>query len=218
LHEARTDNAMQLFTPTADAVMRAALAILLSAPVLLVVGLMLIARSPLGNGSFASIEQPVQFDHRHHVSDDGIDCRYCHDTVGKSATAGIPPTSRCMGCHAQVWNQSPKLQLVRESYYEDRPLEWNRVNRVPDFVFFNHSVHINKGVGCISCHGRIDQMPVVEQVSSLSMGWCLDCHRNPEPHLRPVDAVTAMDWKPSDSSGLTPPRAHPRTECTTCHR
>jgi hypothetical protein len=209
---------MQLFTPTADSLMRAALAILLSAPVVLVVALMLIARSPIGNGSFAQVEQPVQFDHRHHVNDDGIDCKYCHDTVGKSATAGIPPSSRCMGCHAQVWNQSPKLELVRNSFFDDRPLVWNRVNRIPDFVFFNHSVHINKGVGCVSCHGRVDQMGLVEQVSSLSMGWCLDCHRNPGPNIRPLQLVTAMDWKPGQSSGLKVPEVHPRTECTTCHR
>ena len=209
---------MQLFTPTADALMRVGLSMLLAAPVIGIVTLMVVARSPLGNGSHAAIPQPVQFDHRHHAGDDGIECRYCHSTVGKSATAGIPPSSLCMGCHSQVWNQSPKLQPVRDSYFEDRPIAWNRVNRVPDFVFFNHSAHVNKGVGCVTCHGRIDQMALVQQSSSLSMGWCLDCHRNPAPNLRPLEAVAVMDWKPTDPGSMAPPQVHPRIECSTCHR
>jgi hypothetical protein len=205
-----------LFTPTADTVLRWTLVALGATPVAIVVGLMVLARSPLENGAFATIQQPVQFDHRHHVGDDGIDCRYCHDTVTRSPTAGIPPSSRCMGCHSQIWNQDPKLKPVRDSFFEDRPIPWNRVHRLPDFVFFNHAIHVNKGVGCETCHGRVDQMAQMQQVSSLAMGWCLDCHRNPGPHLRPTEAITAMGWSPP--SPTRPPDVHPRTECTTCHR
>ncbi len=209
---------MSLFTPTADALLRAFLALGLSAPLVLIVMLMLAARSPLANGINASVRQPVQFDHRHHVADDGIDCLYCHDAVTKSATAGIPPTSRCMGCHAQIWPQSQKLAVVRNSFFEDRSIAWNKVHRLPDFVFFDHSVHVKGGVGCVTCHGRVDQMAVLEQVAPLSMQWCLDCHRDPAPHLRPLDQITSMTWEPSAAPVASVPSVHPRTECTTCHR
>lgn len=208
---------MSLFTPTADALLRAFIALGLSAPPIVMVVLMLVARSPLANGINASVRQPVQFDHRHHVADDGIDCLYCHDAARKSATAGIPPTSRCMGCHAQIWPDSQKLAPVRNSFFEDRSIAWNKVHRLPDFVFFDHSVHVQNGVGCVTCHGRVDQMAVLEQVAPLSMQWCLDCHRDPTPHLRPLDEITSMTWEPSGTSAPVP-AVHPRTECTTCHR
>ncbi|MBF5046516.1 cytochrome c3 family protein [Aggregicoccus sp. 17bor-14] len=185
---------------------------------------MVLARSPLGVGSHEPVHQPVQFDHRHHAGDEGLDCRYCHDAVERSASAGLPPTSRCMGCHSQVWNESPLLEPVRASYFSGQSIPWNRVHRLPDFVFFNHSIHVNKGVGCVTCHGRVDSMPLVSQQAPLTMGWCLDCHRNPTPHLRPREAITSMTWRapgdPAETGRAVQQALHvePRTNCTTCHR
>jgi hypothetical protein len=142
------------------------------------------------------VEQPVPFSHRHHVSGLGIDCRYCHTTVEVSPFAGIPPTATCMNCHKQVWSTSNMLEPVRASLRENRPIQWQRVNSIPDFVYFDHSIHVNKGVGCETCHGRVDEMPLTWKEHSLFMSWCLACHRNPEKHLRPVDQVFTMGWKP----------------------
>jgi hypothetical protein len=166
----------------------------------------------------------VQFDHRHHVSDDGIDCRYCHNSVEVSSTAGIPATSVCMNCHSQIWNQSALLGIVRSAYFEDRPIRWTRVHRLPDFAYFNHAIHVNKGIGCVSCHGRIDQMPQVTQYAPLTMGWCLDCHRDPDRYLRPREEITSMSWQPPGDPVALAERLRreyhlqPRTACTTCHR
>lgn len=213
-----------LFTRTADSVFRVVLAGALGVPAVGLVLLLLVARSPSGLGSREPVHQPVQFDHRHHAGDEGLDCRYCHDSVERSATAGYPPTARCMGCHAQVWNESPLLEPVRVSYLTDRPIAWQRVHRLPDFVFFDHAVHVNKGVGCVTCHGRVDQMPLVHQEVPLTMGWCLDCHRDPTPHLRPPGFITSMTWRPPGDpreTGRAVQEAldvHPRATCTTCHR
>ncbi|ATB48613.1 cytochrome c3 family protein [Corallococcus macrosporus] len=215
---------MGLFPPGTDHVLRGVLGLTAALPVLGMAALLLLARSPLGTAAFEPVPQPVQFDHRHHVGDDGIGCRYCHEGAWEGPYAGVPPTSRCMGCHAQLWNESALLAPVRQSYFEDRPIPWNRVHRLPDFVFFNHAIHVHKGVGCVSCHGRVDQMPLVEQVAPLTMGWCLACHRDPAPHLRPVAHVADMTWRPpgdARQAGLQVQRAlnvHPRVECNTCHR
>ena len=150
----------------------------------------------MARGMEEPIEQPVQFDHRHHNADLGIDCRYCHSTVDKSPKAGVPSTEFCLNCHSQVWNESPKLEKVRRSQIEGKPIEWNKVNDVPDFVYFNHSIHVNKGVGCVTCHGRVDKMAAVQKAEPLTMRWCLDCHRNPGPNLRPVSEITNMAWEP----------------------
>src|SRR6476659_755398 len=165
-------------------------------------GLMLYARTPYARGMQEPVEQPIQFDHRHHTRDEGIDCRFCHSTVDRSPHAGIPATQPCLNCHSQIWNQSPLLDPIRRSFIEGTPIVWKKVNDVPDFVYFNHSIHVNKGVGCVSCHGRIDQMAAVEKAEPLNMRWCLDCHRAPEKNLRPVEEVTNMAWAPS--------RARPR--------
>lgn len=141
--------------------------------------------------------QPVAFSHKLHAGELGMDCRYCHYTVEKAAHAAVPPTSVCMGCHTQVLPKSPKLELVRQSYKTGKPIPWVRVHMLPDYSYFDHSVHIAAGVGCASCHGRIDQMTRVFQHEPLSMGWCLDCHRAPNKHLRPRDKVTVMDWDQS---------------------
>jgi Zn ribbon nucleic-acid-binding protein len=141
-------------------------------------------------------DQPVPFSHEHHVAGLGIDCRYCHTSVETSASAGMPSTATCMNCHAHIWNQSPLLEPVRASYRTGESLEWTRVHDLPDFVYFNHSVHVAAGVGCASCHGRVDKMPLMWREHSLHMDWCLECHRNPEPHRRPRDEVFNLAWEP----------------------
>lgn len=150
-------------------------------------------------------EQPVPFSHRHHVGDIGIDCRYCHTTVADGAVAGIPPTETCMNCHSQLWKDSPLLAPVRESYRTGKPLQWTRVHDLPDFAYFNHSIHVKKGIGCKSCHGQVDNMPLMWREHSLQMRWCLDCHRNPEEHIRPPHEVFNMQWDPADPSTHTRP-------------
>jgi hypothetical protein len=138
--------------------------------------------------------QPVQFSHKHHVGDDGIDCRYCHTSVDKSDSAGMPSTYTCMSCHSQLWSDSPELEKVRESFRTGKPIQWARVHDLPDFVFFNHSIHVQKGVSCVSCHGRVDEMPLMYKENTLTMEWCLRCHRNPEKNLRPREYVYDLAW------------------------
>jgi hypothetical protein len=142
------------------------------------------------------LEQPVPFSHKHHVTDDGIDCRYCHTSVEKSAFANVPPTETCMTCHSQIWTDSPLLEPVRESFRTGQSLEWQRVHDLPDFVYFNHSIHIKKGISCVSCHGRVDEMPLTWKEHTLSMSWCIDCHRNPEKNIRPRAEVFNLAWIP----------------------
>jgi hypothetical protein len=160
--------------------------------------MLLINRSPYVTQAYVAREQPVPFSHKHHVQGLGIDCLHCHTSVEESAFAGIPPTKTCMNCHAQVWAEAPILELVRESYRTDESLEWNRVHDLPDFVYFDHSIHVKKGVGCVSCHGQVDEMPLTWKVHTLQMEWCLDCHRQPESHLRPKDQITNMSWEPPE--------------------
>jgi len=185
---------------------------------------MIWVRTPHVTATRDPITQPIEFDHRHHVVDDGIDCRYCHDLVERSPFAGVPPTARCLNCHNQIWNDSPLLTAVWRSYITDRPIPWLRVHRLADFVYFDHSIHVNKGVGCETCHGRVDQMARVYQVAPLTMGWCLDCHRAPERHLRPRAAITAMGWTApgsADELGRVLKRLYgvrEITTCTACHR
>ena len=189
-----------------------------------IAGPMLYVRSPFFTQQQDPIDQPVQFDHRHHVGDEGIDCRYCHTSVEKSNFAGLPPTSVCMNCHSQIWNKSPKLAPVRESFFSDRPIIWNKVNKLPHFTYFNHSIHVKQGVGCVTCHGRVDEMAQVEKALPLTMGWCLECHRQPERYLRPRDQITSMTYKPEgDQLALGRElkeqyHVDTRTSCTTCHR
>ena len=173
------------------------------------------------------IEQPIPFSHQHHVRDDGLDCRYCHTSVETSAFAGIPPLSTCMTCHAELFNDARPLAPLREAYANGATLAWNRVHDLPDFVYFDHSIHIAKGVGCTTCHGPIDRMPLTRRVASLYMQWCLDCHRDPAPHLRPRDAVFDVGWQPPPDQrerGAALARAYnlrstrELTDCSTCHR
>jgi hypothetical protein len=168
--------------------------------------------------------QPVPFSHAHHVAGLGVDCRYCHTSVERAAYAGIPPTKTCMNCHSQIWSQSPTLEPVRASFRSDKSIEWTRVHDLPDFVYFNHSAHVNKGVGCSTCHGRVDQMPLMWQEESLQMEWCLDCHRHPERYLRPKAEVFNIAWNPpadQEEKGrdlVKEYTVHTRTTCSTCHR
>jgi hypothetical protein len=162
------------------------------------VGLAAFYRSGYVTGVGEVVEQPVPFSHAHHVGQLGIDCRYCHTSVETSGFAGIPPTKTCMNCHQQMWTGSDMLQVVRDSYKNDESIPWNRVHNLPHYSYFNHSIHVAKGVGCVSCHGQLDQMPLVFQSKTLLMEWCLDCHRQPEKALRPKEEVFSMTWKPSD--------------------
>jgi hypothetical protein len=173
------------------------------------------------------VGQPIQFSHLHHAGGMGIDCRYCHTTVEESAFANIPPTKTCMNCHSQIWAQAPILEPVRASFRDNKPLHWTRVHDLPDFVYFNHSIHVNKGVGCATCHGPVDRMPLIYQKSNLQMNWCIDCHRHPEQNVRPRDQVFNMAWeRPANDPGLGARLvkeykiASPEqlTSCSTCHR
>jgi hypothetical protein len=168
-------------------------------------------------------EQPVPYSHALHAGQLGIDCRYCHNTVERSPFASIPPTQTCMNCHTAIRPDSEKLLRVRESHATGMPVEWVRVHDLPDFVYFNHSAHVNRGVGCVECHGRVDKMEVVYWEKPLSMAWCLSCHRNPDDRLRPLDQITNMSWeRPDDPSyGAQLRKAldvNPSQDCSTCHR
>ncbi|HYK88458.1 MAG TPA: cytochrome c3 family protein [Acidobacteriota bacterium] len=169
-------------------------------------------------------DQPVPFSHKHHVSDDGIDCRYCHTTVETSKFAGIPGTDTCMTCHSEIWADSPMLQPVRDSYQTGKSIEWARVHVLPDYVFFDHSIHVSKGIGCSTCHGRVDQMPLTWSVNTLFMGWCLDCHRTPALFVRPRDQVFNMSWVPPADQPIQGEKLvkeykiKSQTDCWTCHR
>ncbi len=183
-----------------------------------------ISRSPWVTQASVTPAQPIQFSHERHVAGNGLDCRYCHTSVEESAFAGIPPTKTCMNCHSQIFADSPYLEPVRASFRSDRSIEWRRVNDLPDFSYFNHSIHVAKGVGCSTCHGRVDRMPLVWQEASLQMEWCLDCHNNPEKYIRPRDQVFAMDYEPPADQlalgrKLVEEYAVRRlTSCSTCHR
>ena len=183
-----------------------------------------INRSPYITQATVPRDQPVPFSHKHHVSGIGIDCRYCHSSVEVSSFAGLPATKVCVTCHSQIWADSEMLEPVRSSFRTGVPLQWTRVHDLPDYVFFDHSIHINKGVGCVTCHGRVDLMPLVWRQNTLNMDWCLDCHREPERYVRPRERVFDMSWTPGEDQ-LTLGRRlvaeykiQKLTACTTCHR
>ena len=172
-----------------------------------------------------TIDQPVPFSHQHHVAGLGVDCRFCHSSVEVSAKAGLPPTWTCMTCHSQIWTNADLLAPVRQSLAEDKPIVWGRVNNLPDYVYFNHSIHVAKGVGCSSCHGQVDTMPLSYKAASLTMQFCLNCHRNPGPQLRPENAVYDTNWvRPADMPSPQQMLAHygipnrTLTDCSICHR
>jgi Cytochrome c7 and related cytochrome c len=214
----------QIFRRSANTLSKVSLFGVLS----LVGGLILLAMV-LGRSSYVTraneyIDQPIQFSHLHHVTDDGIDCRYCHTSVETSSFAGIPPTKTCMNCHSQLFATEPILEPVRASFRDDKPLHWVRVHDLPDFVYFNHSIHVKKGMGCETCHGRVDQMPLMQQVNTLQMEWCLNCHRNPENYVRPRSEITTMGYRPPVPQSVIGPQLvkeygiNSLTSCSTCHR
>ena len=184
-------------------------------------------RSPWVSRQGIAREQPIQFSHRHHAGELGIDCRYCHTTVEELAYAGMPPTQTCINCHSQIWSDSPYLEPLRASWREETPNSWTKVYDLPGYVYFDHSVHVTKGVGCTSCHGDVDNQNVLWQEPSLHMEWCLDCHRNPERVLRPAEEIFSMGWeRPSDqaeqgaqlAATYDTPSERVLTSCSTCHR
>ncbi len=214
----------QLFKPRANSLA----IVLLSGGLLLVVAIfgivVAVASSQYGTGEHDTPEQPVPFSHKHHAGELGIDCRYCHHTVEVSASAGIPSTHVCMTCHSQLWTHAPMLAPERASLRNNVPMHWTRVYDLADYVYFNHEVHVNNGVGCESCHGRVDQLPLMKAETPMTMQWCLGCHRDPAPHLRPRAAMTVMGYnnaaKPSGAALMKRYHIHRQTmtECYTCHR
>lgn len=216
----------QLFSPAANTLARVVLVV----GVVTVLGLIgsgyALYFSPLNTGVGVTVEQPVPFSHQHHVGGLGIDCRYCHTGVEKGRSAGIPPTETCMTCHSQIWKDAPVLQPVRDSWMEQKPMHWTRVNDLPDYVYFDHSIHIAKGIGCVSCHGRVDQMPLTAKGETLFMRWCLSCHRHPDVNVRPIDSIYTMAPLPravTPEEGKTMVKERHITkerleDCSTCHR
>ena len=186
-----------------------------------------LSRSSYLTGRYVEKQQPVQFSHKHHVGDDGIDCRYCHQTVETTASAGMPSTQTCMNCHSQIWADSPYLESVRASFRDNKPIEWERVHDLPEYTYFNHSIHVAKGVGCSTCHGAIDKMPAVFQENTLQMEWCIACHREPEKFIRPKSEIYNMQWQDGDLDKAERDKLkidhkirskEMLTSCSTCHR
>jgi hypothetical protein len=216
----------QIFRPYADTVARSVLVAIIVVPFLAIaIGYWFIASNYI-TGQTITLDQPVPFSHQHHVGGLGLDCRYCHSGVERSPVAGIPPTHTCMTCHSQLYTNAQMLAPVRTSLAEQRPIHWNKVNKLPDYVYFDHSIHIAKGVGCTTCHGPVDYMPLMRQAAPLTMGWCLECHRDPAPNLRQLAEVVDPDWTaPVDQMAQGHAllvKYHIDTEhltdCSVCHR
>ena len=216
----------QLFRPGADVLARLLLVALPLAPFLLAGSFYVYAASPYHTGQGVTAEQPVPFSHQHHVGELGVDCRFCHATVETSRFAGMPSTRTCMSCHSQIWTNAQMLEPVRESLATGAPLRWARVNRLPDYVYFDHSVHVAKGVACASCHGPVHEMALMRQAEPLTMKFCLDCHRDPGPRLGERAQVFDTALRPAPN-GLAEARrylaaygVHPQhlTDCAVCHR
>ena len=217
---------VQIFSPVADTWLRLFLIGGLSLAGGSIVAAVGFARSAYMTETDIRPHQPVPFSHRHHVGELGIDCRACHTSVADSARAGLPPTHTCMTCHSQIWTSASMLAPVRESLAQDKSLNWNRVAVLPEYVYFRHDIHIHKGVGCVECHGRIDKMALTERAVPLTMQFCLECHRDPAPRLRPADQVTNMEWKPNGDPTVQGHallkqygiRVGQLTYCFVCHR
>jgi hypothetical protein len=220
----------EIFPPSSNSIARA---LIFGTPLVLVslvASLYALEWSPWATRAWAPIAQPVQFSHKHHAGQLGIDCRYCHTGVEKSRFAGIPPTETCMTCHSQLYTDQALLAPVRESLAQNRPIVWNRVHDLPDFVYFNHAIHLNKGIGCVACHGRTGkEMNLTWQDQTLYMAWCLQCHRHPDQHIAPKGQVFDINWQPlADHGRTTEARQLVKaydvqssgrlTDCYTCHR
>lgn len=216
----------QIFRPAADTVARCVIGAAMILPLMTVGLAYAIARSPYVTDQDIVVEQPIPFSHQHHVGGLGLDCRYCHTSVEQSSIAGLPPTETCMTCHSQIWTNAAMLAPVRESLATGLPIHWQRVHRLPGYVYFDHSIHVAKGVGCTTCHGAVNQMPLMYQAAPLTMEWCLDCHRNPAKNLRPLSQIFSTDWTPPADQmeegyklladyGI---RIDHLTDCSVCHR
>jgi hypothetical protein len=205
----------QIFHPSMNTIARVAVFGLAFVPVVGVGIATAVVRSPYLTDQQVVRDQPIPFSHEHHVGDIGLDCRYCHESVERSAFAGMPSTEVCMNCHSELWRDSPTLAGVRDSFASGTSIQWTRVHDLPDFVYFNHSIHVHKGVACERCHGRVDKMPMMYREASLQMSWCLDCHRHPT-NLQQGDAVFAMDS--ATHAGSSSHDAQVKTNCSYCHR
>jgi hypothetical protein len=217
----------QIFPKSANAAVRTSVFAVVTLALFLGWAIFTLMRSSWVTKQDEFVEQPIQFSHAHHVGGVGLDCRYCHTSVEKSSFAGIPPTKTCINCHSQIWSNAPILEPVRASFRDDKPLTWIRVNDLPDFVYFNHQIHVKQGVGCATCHGPVDKMPLMYQATSLQMEWCLDCHRAPEKFLRPRSEVFNMAYKAPENQlelGLALKKEYKvagiehMTSCSVCHR
>ncbi len=214
----------QLFPRSSNALSRVSLVLALVVLAGLVWAGTLLNTAGYNTGQHVVLHQPVPFSHNHHTAGLGIDCRYCHTSVETSSFAGIPPIATCMNCHKQIWTNADLLEPVRAAYRTGVPIQWERVNDLPDFVYFNHSIHIAKGIGCETCHGRVDKMPLMLQEQPLTMAWCLDCHRDPSRYVRPREEVFTMGWRPPVPQSVLGPKLveeydiHSLTYCSVCHR
>jgi Cytochrome c7 and related cytochrome c len=214
----------QLFRPSSNTIAKVSIAavVLLAGTTLALA--YIIDRGPWNTAVRVAPEQPIPFSHKHHVKDDGIDCRYCHTGVETSGYAGLPPTETCMTCHSQIWSAASITQPIRDSWASGRSIEWTRVHDLPDYVYFNHSIHINKGIGCSTCHGQVNQMALTYKVNTLNMNWCLNCHRQPERFIRPKSEVFNIDYQyPENQVELgrklvAEYHVQSLTDCVTCHR
>lgn len=216
----------QIFRPRADTIARSILIAIAFGPFVLVAFCYAIGLTPHMTDEGIAVTQPVPFSHQHHVGGLGIDCRFCHSGVETSPIAAVPPTQTCMTCHSQIWTNAAMLEPVRQSLALGAPIHWRQVNQLPDYVYFDHSVHIAKGVGCTTCHGEVEDMPLMRQAVPLTMQWCLDCHRNPAPNLRAPDAIFATNWTPPADQQERGKRLMKKyhlhvsnlTDCSVCHR
>ena len=216
----------QLFRPVANTVARVILTAAFVSPFLAMGAGYAVMRSEYITGQSITVEQPIPFSHAHHVGGLGLDCRYCHTSVETAAFAGMPPTKTCMTCHSQLFTSAAMLAPVRQSLAEHKPIHWKRVYRLPDYVYFDHSVHVRNGVGCSSCHGAVQTMPLMRKAAPMTMDWCLSCHRDPSPHLRPQDQIFNMHWTPpkdqAEQGQFLLVQYHIKTEqltdCSRCHR
>ena len=210
-----------LYPPWSNTIYRLAIAGLALGATGAVVGPMMYVRTPYNTSQFVAWDQPVEFDHRHHVRDDGIECLYCHSSAETAPTAGVPTTAVCMGCHVQIWSDSPLLEPVRRSYFSGQPIRWRRVHNLPDFVYFHHGVHVQRGVACQRCHGDVGKMARVVQVAPLTMGWCLECHRSPDERIAGGSLPASM-WSATVDLVAERPESEPDvsalTTCSACHR
>ena len=214
----------QLFRPSSNYIAKLSIAVALILVCSTIAIAYVIDRGPWITDVGVAPVQPIYFSHKHHVKDDGIDCRYCHTSVETSSYAGLPPTETCMSCHSQIWNNATVTEPIRQSWSTGKSIEWSKVHKLPAYVYFNHSIHIAKGVGCSTCHGQINEMPWVYKVNTLYMNWCLQCHRNPAAYLRPKTEIFNMDYKyPSNQAELGAQlvkdnHVQSLQDCATCHR